>query len=135
MTVDDEKAMLWIKENTPEDAVFAVNLELWIPGLPIGTDGGYWIPYYTGRKTTAGTMLTGFGASQDLRMKRTAATFYFSDDLSLLEELCNLSVEYIYIGGKPPYNGNLFYTETLLALQGVELLFQSGEAQVWRICR
>jgi len=135
MTVDDEKAMVWIKENTPEDAVFAVNLEPWIPNLPIGTDGGYWIPYYTGRKTTAGMMLSGFGTEMDLRLRRIHATLNLYGDITSLKELCALGVEFMYIGGKPTYSGKSFNSEVYKASQGVKLLFQSNEAQVLGLCR
>jgi hypothetical protein len=57
VTDEDVAAMDWIRENTPEDAVFAVNTYFWLPRAPHGTDAGYWIPYFTGRKTTAGVML------------------------------------------------------------------------------
>jgi hypothetical protein len=135
MTVDDEKAMVWIEQNTPEDAVFAVNLEPWVPNLPIGTDGGYWILYYTGRKTTAGTMLSGFGTEMDMRLRRIHATLNLYGDITSLKELCALGVEYMYIGGKPAYSGKSFNSEVYKASQGVKLLFQSNEAQVLGLCR
>jgi hypothetical protein len=135
MTVDDEKAMLWIKENTPEDAVFAVNLEPWIPNLPIGTDGGYWIPYYTGRKTTAGTMLSGFGGDLVLRQDRAEATLALYNKAPLLGDLCELGVKFVYLAGKPPYATESYKSDDLLKLPGVESLFRSGAAQVLGICQ
>jgi len=135
MTVDDEKAMLWIKENTPEDAVFAVNLEPWIPNLPIGTDGGYWIPYYTGRKTTAGTMLSGFGGDLDLRNNLAEATLGLYNETPPVGELCELGVEYVYMAGKPSYSTESFKSDELQKVPGFKSLFQSGDAQVLGICR
>ena len=135
MTVDDEKAMLWIKENTPEDAVFAVNLEPWIPNLPIGTDGGYWIPYYTGRKTTAGTMLSGFGGDLVLRQDWAEATLALYNKAPLLGDLCELGVKFVYLAGKPPYATESYKSDDLLKLPGVESLFRSGAAQVLGICQ
>jgi len=135
MTVDDEKAMLWIKENTPEDAVFAVSLEPWIPNLPIGTDGGYWIPYYTGRRTTAGTMLSGFGGDLSLRKSQAEATIDLYHETPSGDDLCDLGVKYVYIGGKPASNGKSFDVEKLLNISGVVSLFQSGEARILGICR
>jgi hypothetical protein len=52
--------MKHVYKNVPEDAVFAMNSEMWPPGYSIGTDGGYWIPFLTGQKTTSRTMLTIF---------------------------------------------------------------------------
>ena len=135
MTVDDEKAMLWIAENTSEDAVFAVNLEPWVPNLPIGTDGGYWIPYYTGRKTTAGTMLSGFGEDLDLRKDLVEATLALYNEMPLVHELCELGVEYIYMAGKPAYSAESLKPDELLKLPGVKSLFRSGDAQVLGICQ
>jgi len=59
MTDADFVAMTWIREHTPPSALFAVNTTFWVRGIPHGTDGGYWIPYFTGRDTTAGCMLPG----------------------------------------------------------------------------
>jgi hypothetical protein len=135
MTVDDEKAMVWIKENTPEDAVFAVNLEPWIPNIAIGTDGGYWIMYYTGRKTTAGTMLSGFGTELNLQKEQAEASLPLYNETRSVETLCKLGIKYIYIGGKSAVNGKSFDADALLALPGVENLFQSGSATVLGICQ
>lgn len=135
MTVDDEKAMVWIEKNTPEDAVFAVNLEPWIPGLPIGTDGGYWITYYTGRKTTAGMMLTGFGEDLGPRKDQAEATLGLYNESPIVDDLCELGVAYVYIGGKSAYNGISFNFEQLMNLSGVEALFRSGDAQILGICQ
>jgi hypothetical protein len=134
MTVDDEKAMLWINENTPEDAVFAVNLEPWIPNLTIGTDGGYWIPYYTGRKTTAGIMLSGFGEDLGLRKDRAEATLALYDETPLAAYLCKLGVRYVYLAGKPAYSAQSFKSDELMQLPNVVSLFRSGDAQVLGIC-
>lgn len=52
-TPADQQAMTWIRANTVPEAVFLVNM---IPAygdtLVAGTDGGWWIPLMTGRKST-----------------------------------------------------------------------------------
>ena len=63
VTDADVNAMAWINANTPSDSLFAVNTHLWLPRTPIGTDGGYWIPYFTGRTTTTSNMLFDLGSS------------------------------------------------------------------------
>jgi hypothetical protein len=42
-------AFSWIKENTPSESVFFVNSYPW-DGVYKPADGGFWIPYLTGRK-------------------------------------------------------------------------------------
>lgn len=48
----DERAMAWIRENTPLDAKFLVNTHFWLPMAVEGRDAGYWIPLLSGRETT-----------------------------------------------------------------------------------
>ena len=66
VTASDVKAMSWISNNVPADARFAVNTDFWLPDMPHGTDGGYWIPYFTGRDITAAVMLLSL-ANNDYR--------------------------------------------------------------------
>ena len=54
----DQRAFDWIRENTPPEAQFAVAAINLLPQLAVGTDGGYWIPYFTNRRTTVGPMLS-----------------------------------------------------------------------------
>lgn len=54
----DRKAFDWIEKNTPPRAQFAIAAYNLLPSLAVGTDGGYWIPYFTGRRTTTGPMLS-----------------------------------------------------------------------------
>ncbi|MFQ5616957.1 MAG: DUF6541 family protein, partial [Anaerolineales bacterium] len=50
-TQADVQAMEWIRQNTPEDAVFFTNVALWQEGAYRGLDGGWWITPLTGRTT------------------------------------------------------------------------------------
>lgn len=45
----DMKALEWIRDNTPRDAIFAVNLKRWLGDTYAGTDAGYWISVLTDR--------------------------------------------------------------------------------------
>jgi len=45
----DERAMVWIQANTPDDARFLVNSFAWLPSYYVPSDGGSWIPYTTNR--------------------------------------------------------------------------------------
>jgi hypothetical protein len=55
----DLVAMEWIKNNTPEDALFLVDsLQFdWSPGWVVGTDSGYWIPLLARRASTLPPMI------------------------------------------------------------------------------
>jgi hypothetical protein len=48
----DLQAMDWIRRNTPDDSLFLVNSIVSFGSASAGTDGGWWIPYFTGRSTT-----------------------------------------------------------------------------------
>lgn len=49
----DERAARWIQQNTPEDSTFLVNFMFaYGDSLVVGTDGGWWLPLVTRRKTT-----------------------------------------------------------------------------------
>ncbi|HPH96881.1 MAG TPA: hypothetical protein PK613_13460 [Anaerolineaceae bacterium] len=48
-TAEDAKALAWIKENTPADARFYINVVGWRPEAYRGVDGGWWILPITGR--------------------------------------------------------------------------------------
>jgi hypothetical protein len=47
----DQNAMEWISQNTPRDAKFLINSAEWFPASFSPADGGWWIPYTTGRRT------------------------------------------------------------------------------------
>lgn len=60
LTAADERAMNWIRANTPADARFVVNTFPAYGGTLIaGTDGGWWIPLLTLRTTTLPPMTYG----------------------------------------------------------------------------
>lgn len=55
VTPDDLPALQWVRENTPQDALFMVNLFhfAFSEEQIIATDAGYWLPLLTGRKTVS----------------------------------------------------------------------------------
>ena len=53
LTPADARAMLWIRSNTPADAHFLVNgFPAYSGALIAGNDGGWWLPFLTGRPST-----------------------------------------------------------------------------------
>ena len=93
----DRKAFAWIRDNTPLNAQFAIAAYAHLPSLTVGTDGGYWIPYFTGRRTTTGPMLSPLSprlmtrASQLVKVQKLPG---FSPDK--VHRLISHGVEYFY---------------------------------------
>jgi hypothetical protein len=132
----DVAAMEWIKENTPPDAVFAVNTFFWLPLSPHGTDAGYWIPYFTGRRTTASSMLFSLGSlnyiQQTLQMSHDVRGL-IEGDPTALTNLKNNAVTYIYIGASGnPFASSLNFT-ALQALPKVQLVYNMNGVWIIKI--
>jgi hypothetical protein len=47
----DRRAMQWIREEVPADALFYIATTFWTPGVAHGLDGGYYLPLLTARQT------------------------------------------------------------------------------------
>ncbi len=126
ITPADVAAMDWIREHTPNDALFAVNTVFWLPRAPHGTDGGYWIPYFTGRATTAGAMLHGQGEpryeERVVAMSRAVIRLAAGEDA--LDELRSLGVTHVYIGAKGNFAGPALDPRRLEVLPGVHRLYE-----------
>ncbi|NLE43620.1 MAG: hypothetical protein GX620_02765 [Chloroflexi bacterium] len=135
VTSADVTAMDWIRQNTESDARFAVNTYFWLNNAPHGTDGGYWIPYFTGRQTTAGVMLTNLGSQQDwaevVTMSRAVEGLEAGN--GALRELRALGVDYIYVGPAGDFSGEGLDAERIAAADGVTLAYQRDGVSVLRI--
>lgn len=100
VTQSDVAAMNWIIQNTPPEARFAVNTHFFSSNFAHGTDAGYWIPYFTQRVTSSGTMLLPLGAPgyvEDFLAKSRIAQ-NIENDLSAVGTLRDLGIDYIYVG-------------------------------------
>jgi hypothetical protein len=134
VTPEDVTAMQWICENTSEDALFAVNTHFWLPKLPHGTDAGYWIPYFTGRRTSVGVMLSYLNPTHSLEIvEMSRAVKEFERNSFDTTVLSDLGVEYIYIGQKghfsePGLNGML-----LKSIPEITLVYEQGDVYIFAI--
>lgn len=135
ITPEDVQAMRWINQNTPYDAIFAVNTVFWLPKAPHGTDAGYWIPYFTGRQTTTGAMLLNL-ATEEYRsniIEMSHAVEGLETDNAALERLQELGVQYVYIGQRGNFAGPGLNAAQLhctgLAIQ----VYQDGGVSIFRI--
>ncbi|MGH9399329.1 MAG: DUF6541 family protein [Thermoanaerobaculia bacterium] len=103
---DDLAAFAWIRERTPADAVFANNLG----------DGGGLLPAAAHRKIFAPHF------------------YWFFDEPEMAAWRAKTRIDYVYVGARPsPAWPRRFQTETLEKDPGVEEVFRSGAARVFRI--
>ena len=131
----DVAAMEWIVAHTPADAFFAVNADFWMPGAPHGTDGGYWIPYFTGRSTTAGIMLMNLAPHEYwgaiVRMSQAEERLETNNDG--LDDLRDQGVAYIYDGPGPDWVGAGLDVTRLVQADGVNLVYERDGVTILEI--
>ena len=135
VTPADVAAMNWIKANTPRDARFAVNTTFWLPRAPHGIDAGYWIPYFTGRQTTASSMIFGL-AAQDYKADIVAmsrSVKQLETDNAALADLRRLNVGYVYIGPKGNWAGPGLDAKRLKEAEGATLVYQHDSVFIFQI--
>jgi hypothetical protein len=66
VTPADVQAMEWVRTHTPSDARFIVNSHPIYGGdMIVGTDAGWWLPFFTGRQTNVPPMTYGSELSAD----------------------------------------------------------------------
>jgi hypothetical protein len=97
--------MEWINDNTAESDVFLVNsFFAYSDTLVVGSDGGWWIPMLTGRKTTLppltygieeGGKVTDINSTNDLYREIQNQGLTDPDVISLLKQH---GIKYIYSG-------------------------------------
>jgi hypothetical protein len=135
VTPADVEAMAWIRENTQPDDLFAVNTYQWFGSSPHGTDGGYWIPYFTGRKTTTGSMNFGLGdADYVQRIKSLSAlVVQASNDPNAIAALRDAGVDYLYLGARGSWTDYGLNVETILTAPGTGMVYNQGDVAIVRI--
>lgn len=134
MTSADEEAMEWISKNTPPDSLFGINTHFWLVNAAHGSDGGYWLPYFAGRKTTTGVMISNYNDDYNRILEMDNAIVDLYNDPDQIEHLCELGVDYLYSGAKSPFDGNDFNMEELESLTGTEMVYDFAGVQVLKIC-
>lgn len=136
MTEQDLAAMEWIKSNTSPDALFAINTHLWNGKSPHGVDGGYWIPYFTGRKTTTGTMLFSLGTPDYIQAILTYGQLVsqLSSSPKTLEDLCEAKIDYFYIGAKRDSFPTTIDPDELIHTYNDRVVFMQDGAAILKVC-
>lgn len=135
VTPEDVAAMEWIKENTPPDALFAVNTFFWLPQAPHGTDAGYWIPYFTGRETTAGVMIISLAEPmyQPEIVKESASVEKLENTISVVDELDNMGVDYIFIGRQGDFSGPGLNPDLLSKSPDLDPVYRENGVVIFKI--
>jgi hypothetical protein len=133
----DVAAMQWINENTLADALFAVNTHFWLPHTPHGTDGGYWIPYFTGRRTTTGVMLNHLAPRPHRNgiVGKSHSVKRLEQDSSALDELRQWGVNYIYIGSVSDSAPEGLDPSRLSMIPGLKEVYTSGGVHIFYITK
>lgn len=134
MTSSDEKAMNWIKNNTPRDSVFAIHTYYWLPDSVIGSDAGYFIPYYANRETTTSTMISSLGPEYEEVMAESEAVMSLYSSSPNIGALCELGVDYLYDGAKNPFDGSQFNISAIQQAEGVETIYQDSGVLIYKLC-
>lgn len=135
VTGADLEAMNWIRANTEEDALFAINTFMWLGNSPHGTDGGYWIPYFTDRKTTTGTMMYTLGSADYVKMIRNLSTLTFeaTTDPGAVAKLARNGVDYIYIGPMGSFTGQGLNPDSIAASSAAQLVYSKNGVDIFKV--
>lgn len=134
MTDEDVKAMEWVKNNTPKDALFAVNTAYLFSQTPYGTDAGYWLPFYGQRPTTALTLLANLADNYEEVFARSKIILTLYSETPNLDSLCQNNIDYIYSGVKKPLGSKDFNIKKLTELNGVSLVYDLNGVQILKLC-
>ena len=132
---EDIPAMNWIVANTPADAAFAVNSLYFHPESLYGTDAGYWIPYFTGRRTTAGTMLFSLGdaAFRESVAEDTRTVKSVERQEAGLDALRARGFSYIYVGKAGNFAEPGLNTDWLRAQPGVTVVYDANGVTIFAL--
>lgn len=135
VTNADIAAMSWIRKNIPVDARFAINTYFWLPTNAYGTDAGYWIPYFTERKTTTGGMLMNLAseAYQTEMLTMSRMVVQLSKDNSTLPTLLASGVQYIYIGKNGDPSGAVLDPNRLKLAPNIKVIYESDGVTILEI--
>ncbi len=144
VTPSDERAMAWIKANTPSDARFLINGTFVYGGSGVvGTDAGWWIPLLAGRENTIPPLTyvseTPFSPDFPRLVHRFMSQIQASDlatpaGLALLKQN---RITHVYIGQREGRMSNpkapLLSAGTLLAAPYYEPVYHEDQVWVFRV--
>jgi hypothetical protein len=131
-TEADMEAMAWIGDHTAADAGFLSGVREWQHDTYVGTDGGYWIPLLTGRRTLVPPALYTFG-SPDYFYQVQAILDRLADvkaagDAVVKELMAQNGLEYVYLGAK----GSQFDLQSFVNAPRFEVAYSNGAVWIFR---
>jgi hypothetical protein len=105
VTPADEVAAAWIESHIEPEAVFAVRPYFSNPIEVAGVDGGYWLPYLTGRQVTIPPMIY-YADGDPAYVQRTIEFLRQWRSMTSMDDFVRLlrshNVDYVYIGPQNP---------------------------------
>ncbi|MCD6518446.1 MAG: hypothetical protein J7M05_00780 [Anaerolineae bacterium] len=130
----DLQAMRWIEKNVPQDALFAVTGEFWLPTAVAGADAGLWLPYIAHRQTLIPPMIYISEADEHFieQVNRTVRGLLQADSAqALARALWQVGAGYIYLGRRSPENWHALledsrYFQCLYAIDDVRVYQLKG---------
>jgi hypothetical protein len=128
----DMDAMAWIRGETPDSASFLVNARNWIPGIYVGTDAGWWIPYLTGRQATQPPILYYQGPPSHRDTVASVAeqmAQWEQADEAFDRWVRELGVTHVYVGSR----GGPLTPRLLDDSSALETIYTSGPVRIYRV--
>lgn len=146
VTANDVKAFAWTRENVPANARFLVNGFLaYGDKLVVGSDAGWWLPFFTQREATVPPILYTTEALSSVTDRTFFRQFMISvresqgKQVQLRQTLCQSEITNIFLGqkqGEVGVNSGSLVPSTWLQMNSdFRLLHQDGDAQVWEFDR
>ncbi len=128
----DMAAMAWIRERTEPDAVFLVNGRFWQPGLYVGSDAGWWIPYLADRQATQPPILYYHGSPayrEGIAELAEQQTRLRDDPQAMAAWIRSLGVTHVYIGSR----GGALEPRLLDTLDCLETVYSQGPVRIYQV--
>jgi hypothetical protein len=130
----DVDALEWIRDNTPGNAKFALNVWRWLGNAYAGSDGGYWISTLTDRRSILPPALYTLTSSYETVNQVNALLDIWArttsiDDPALRMKLREAGVTHIYIGTK----GGHLHPQQLVEHEFVSLVYQRGAVYIFAL--
>lgn len=125
----DLRALRWIEQNAPRDALFAVEARPWMPPSYAGVDGGYWLHVATGRRSILPPLLYAWSLPRPRVEEINATLANWSSRNPDWRAVRAAGITHIYVGAR----GSEEKRRALLSTNRVKLLHRDGEALVFEI--
>lgn len=139
-TPADAAAMAWIRRETPENARFFVNsFPAFGDTLYAGSDGGWWLPFMSGRQSDLPPLTYGLEAGP-----QPGYQFAVNDDIAAIERhpltspeaadaLRRARYSYLYDGPSASPPQEYINPAALAASPLYQLVYDQGGVRIWRV--